>query len=225
MLSNEAFLKNVSWLNRLKLRVSYGQVGNDNFGSSNGLYQWMSLYGSAVNGGEAAYYKVQNENPELKWETNSSLNIGLETRLFNRVNLSFEYYNKHSDDLLFKFIQPLSAGATDSSTGLSTVWRNIGDVSNKGWEFSADGDIIRNREWEWNVGLNLSKVKNKIGKLPDKDREEGITNGDFQKFKEGHSIYEFWLYQYAGVDQMTGRSVYLPDFNAYYIAGEDGKHP
>ena len=50
---------------------------------------------------------------------------------FNRVNLSFEYYNKHSDDLLFKFIQPLSAGATDSSTGLSTVWRNIGDVSNK----------------------------------------------------------------------------------------------
>ena len=225
MLSNEAFLKIVSWLNRLKLRVSYGQVGNDNFGSSNGLYQWMSLYGSAVNGGEAAYYKVQNENLELKWETNSSLNIGLETRLFNRVNLSFEYYNKHSDDLLFKFIQPLSAGATDSSTGLSTVWRNIGDVSNKGWEFSADGDIIRNREWEWNVGLNLSKVKNKIGKLPDKDREEGITNGDFQKFKEGHSIYEFWLYQYAGVDQMTGRSVYLPDFNAYYIAGEDGKTP
>ncbi len=70
-----------------------------------------------------------------------------------------------------------------------------------------------------------SKVKNKIGKLPDKDREEGITNGDFQKFKEGHSIYEFWLYQYAGVDQMTGRSVYLPDFNAYYIAGEDGKTP
>ena len=99
MLSNEAFLKNVSWLNRLKLRVSYGQVGNDNFGSSNGLYQWMSLYGSAVNGGEAAYYKVQNENPELKWETNSSLNIGLETRLFNRVNLSFEYYNKHSGRL------------------------------------------------------------------------------------------------------------------------------
>ena len=68
-------------------------------------------------------------------------------------------------------------------------------------------------------------MKNKIGKLPDKDREEGITNGDFQKFKEGHSIYEFWLYQYAGVDQMTGRSVYLPDFNAYYIAGEDGKTP
>lgn len=225
MLSNETFLKNISWLDLLKLRVSYGQVGNDNFGSSNGLYQWMSLYDSAVNGGEAAYYKVQNENPALKWETNSSLNIGLETRLFNRVNLSFEYYDKRSNDLLFKFIQPLSAGATDLSTGLSTVWRNIGDVSNCGWEFSVDGDIVRNREWEWNVGLNLSKMKNKIGKLPDKDREEGITNGDFQKFKEGHSIYEFWLYQYAGVDQMTGRSVYLPDFNAYYAAGEDGKTP
>lgn len=225
MLSNEAILKEVSWLDRLKLRFSYGQVGNDNFGSNNGLYQWMSLYGSGVNGGEAAYYKVQNENPELKWETNSSLNIGLEARLFNRVNLSFEYYDKRSNDLLFKFIQPLSAGATDSSTGLSTVWRNIGDVSNRGWEFSIDGDIIRNREWEWNIGLNLSKVKNKIGRLPDKDREEGIVNGDYQKLKEGHSIYEFWLYQYAGVDQMTGRSVYLPDFETYYIAGEDGKTP
>jgi len=225
MLSNEAFLKNVSWLDRLKLRVSYGQVGNDNFGSDNGLYQWMSLYGSAVNGGEAAYYKEQNENPALKWETNSSLNIGLETRLFNRVNVSFEYYDKRSDDLLFKFIQPLSAGATDLSTGLSTVWRNIGDVSNYGWEFSIDGDVLRNREWEWNIGLNLSRMKNKIGKLPEKDREEGIANGDFQKFKEGHSIYEFWLYQYAGVDQMTGRSVYFPDFNAYYVAGEDGKTP
>ncbi|WP_223854720.1 TonB-dependent receptor [Bacteroides sp. GM023] len=225
MLSNEAILKEVSWLDRLKLRFSYGQVGNDNFGSNNGLYQWMPLYGSTVNGGEAAYYKVQNENPELKWETNSSLNIGLETRLFNRVNLSFEYYDKRSNDLLFKFIQPLSAGATDSSTGLSTVWRNIGDVSNRGWEFSIDGDVFRNREWEWNVGLNLSKVKNKIGRLPDKDREEGIVNGDYQKFKEGHSIYEFWLYQYAGVDQMTGRSVYLPDFETYYIAGEDGKTP
>lgn len=225
MLSNEAFLKNVSWLNRLKLRVSYGQVGNDNFGSDNGLYQWMSLYGSAVNGGEAAYYKEQNENPALKWETNSSLNIGLETRLFNRVNVCFEYYDKRSDDLLFKFIQPLSAGATDLSTGLSTVWRNIGDVSNYGWEFSIDGDVLRNREWEWNIGLNLSRMKNKIGKLPEKDREEGIANGDFQKFKEGHSIYEFWLYQYAGVDQMTGRSVYFPDFNAYYVAGEDGKTP
>ena len=223
MLSNEAFLKDVLWLDRLKLRLSYGQVGNDNFGSNNGLYQWMSLYGSTVSGGKAAYYKVQNENPELKWETSSSLNIGLETRLFNRVSVSFEYYDKCSNDLLFKFIQPLSVGATDSSTGLSTVWRNIGDVSNRGWEFSIDGDVVRNREWEWNVGINLSKVKNKIGKLPEKDHKDGITNGDYQKFMEGHSIYEFWLYQYAGVDQMTGQSVYLPDFDTYYIAGEDGK--
>lgn len=222
MISNETFLKDISWLDRLKLRVSYGQVGNDNFGSSNGLYQWMSLYGSTINGQEAAYYKVQNENQELKWETNSSLNIGLETRLFDRVNLSFEYYDKRSEDLLFKFIQPLSTGATDSATGLSTVWRNIGNVSNRGWEFCIDGDIIRNRTWEWSAGLTLSKVKNKIGKLPDKDREEGIVNGDFQKIMEGHSIYEFWLYQYAGVDQLTGQSVYQPDFSNFYVAAEDG---
>lgn len=223
MISNESFLRDVSWLNRLKLRVSYGQVGNDNFGNSDGLYPWMFLYGATVNGGTAAYFKVQNENVELQWETNSSLNIGLETRLFNRVNMSFEYYDKRSNDLLFKFIQPLSTGATDASSGLSTIWRNVGNVSNRGWEFSIDGDIISNREWEWNLGLNLSKVKNKIGKLPDKDREQGIINGDYHKLMEGHSIYDFWLYQYKGVDQMTGQSVYLPDFNTYYLAGSNGK--
>lgn len=225
MLSNETFLKKLSWLNRLKLRFSYGQVGNDNFSSDNGLHPWMALYSGVVNGGEAAYIKIQNENPALKWETNSSLNVGIETRLFDRVNLSFDYYDKRSDDLLFKYIQPLSAGSTDFSTSYSTVWRNIGNVSNRGWEFNVDGDIIRNRDWEWKAGVSLSKVKNKIGKLPEKDREEGITNGDYQKFMEGHSIYEFWLYQYAGVDQMTGKCVYLPDFNSYYIAGEDGTTP
>lgn len=223
MISNESFLRDVSWLDRLKLRVSYGQVGNDNFGNSDGLHPWMLLYGATVSGGTAAYFKVQNENLELKWETNSSLNIGLETRLFNRMNVSFEYFDKRSNDLLFKFIQPLSTGATDISSGLSTLWKNIGNVSNRGWELSIDGDIISNREWEWNLGLNLSKVKNKIGKLPDKDRKEGIINGDYHKLMEGHSIYDFWLYQYAGVDQMTGQSVYLPDFDTYYLAGKDGK--
>lgn len=222
MLSNESFLQHVSWLNHLKLRFSYGQVGNDNFGSQNGLYQWMSLYTPTKNNAQPAYYKSQNENPALQWETNASLNAGLEVRLFDRLNLTFDYYDKRSDDLLFSFIQPLSTGATDSQLAVSTVWRNIGNVSNRGWELSADGDIIRNRTWEWNVGLNLSKVKNKIGKLPEKDRDEGIQNGDYQKVMEGHSLYDFWLYQYAGVDQMTGHSVYLPDFDAYYLAGEDG---
>lgn len=221
MISTEAFMKGIRWIDRLKLRLSYGQVGNDNFLQGQ-LHQWMGLYGASFNGGEGAYYKMQNENPELKWETSSSLNIGLEARLLNRINLSFEYFDKRSDDLLFLYTRPLSAGATNSTSGTSTVWRNIGNVSNRGWEFSIDADFLRTRNWEWNVGLSLSKIKNKIGKLPDKDRKEGILSGDYQKLMEGHSIYDFWLYQYAGVDQLTGRSLYLPDLDTYYIAGTNG---
>lgn len=223
MVSDEAFMRDVSWVDRLKARMSYGSVGNDN--AAAGYYKWMALYGNATYGGEAAYFKIQNESPDLKWETNSSFNIGVEARLFDRVNVSFDYFDKRSDDLLFLFTQPLSAGATDAASGTSTVWRNVGEVKNYGWELSADADVVRSRDWTWNVRLNLYKVRNKIGRLPEKDREEGILSGDYHKLAEGRSIYEFWLYQYAGVDRLTGRGLFQADLGAYYPAAADGRTP
>ena len=224
IVSNEAFMQDVSWINNLKLRFSYGQVGNDNFGSGS-LYKWMQLYSSITEyGGSAAYFKTQNENKDLKWETNSTWNVGVDTRIFNRVNLSFNYFDKRSDDLLFSFVQPLSSGATDSSTAQSTVWKNVGSMSNRGWELSIDGDVVRNRDWQWNVGVNLWKTKNKVGRLPDKEREQGILVDNYYKLQEGESFYDFWLYQYEGVDQMTGQAVYRPDYNVYFIADSEG-HP
>lgn len=227
MLSNEAFLKDVSWLDMLKLRASYGEVGNDNANlATSALYQWMALYASTQNGGEAAYYKLQNESKDLKWESNTSLSLAMEARLFDRLNVSIEYFDKRSRDLLFDVSLPLSAGGTDDTTGLSSITRNIGTVSNRGWEFSVDADIFRTKDWTWNAGLRLSTLKNKIVKLPLENRENGILDDvNYKKYMEGHSCYDFWLYQFAGVDQMTGQSLYQPDFEAYYVAGEDGKTP
>ena len=88
-----------------------------------------------------------------------------------------------------------------------TQWKNIGTVSNRGWEISLDYDIIANRKLRWNVGLDATFLKNKIVKLPE---GKDILNGS-QNFSEGHSIYEFYTYHYVGVDQLNGNALYTID--------------
>lgn len=101
----------------------------------------------------------------------------------------------------------MSAGPTDLwgtttvvPTGRSIITKNIGTVSNKGVDLALDADIIYNKNWRWNLGVNLTFLKNEIVKLPD---HKDITKG-VQKLSEGKSIYEFFTYTYAGVDQMDG---------------------
>lgn len=211
MISEETFMKDINWINSLKLRASYGEVGND---AGVDYYAYKSLYSSDTNSGMGAYYKTQNENKDLKWETSSSLDIALEGRLFDRMNFTIDFFNKESKDLLFNVYNPLSAGATgwpwdgdDPGTGMSSVYRNIGSVRNTGVEFSVDVDAIRTKDWTWNIGLNLTSLHNEITKLPD---GKDILNGT-QNYSEGHSIYEFYTYTYAGVDQLTGRALYDAD--------------
>ena len=222
MISKEEFMSDVDWVNDLKLRASYGEVGND---AGVDYYAYMALYNSDTNAGLGAYYKNQNLAKDIKWETTTSFDIAVEARLFDRLNVSVDYFDKRSRDLLFNVYNPLSAGATDlwgigsaDPTGMSTITKNIGSVSNRGIEFAADVDIIRNNDWNWNVGMNLTWLKNEIIELPDgKDILHGMQN-----FSEGHSIYEFYTYQYAGVDQLNGRSLYVADPEAIESAKQEG---
>ena len=160
-------------------------------------------------------------NENLKWETTSSFDIALEARLFDRWNVSVDYFDKRSRDLLFNVYNPLSAGSTDVwGTAMSSQYRNIGSVSNRGIEFATDVDVIRTNDWNWNVGFNMTWLKNKIIELPD---GEDILNG-VQMFSEGRSIYEFYMYQYAGVDQMNGRALYEIDPSKIEDAQANGYH-
>ncbi|WP_296259086.1 SusC/RagA family TonB-linked outer membrane protein [uncultured Phocaeicola sp.] len=212
MISEEKFMKGIDWINSLKLRASYGEVGND---AGVDYYAYKSLYSSDTNSGMGAYYKTQNANQDLKWETSSSFDIALEGRLFERLNFSIDFFNKKSKDLLFNVYNPLSAGATGwpwnadgtAGTGMSSIYKNIGSVRNTGVEIALDVDAIRTKDWRWNIGLNLTSLHNEITKLPD---GKDILNG-VQNFSEGHSIYEFYTYTYAGVDQLTGRSLFNAD--------------
>lgn len=221
IVSKESFMKDLSWVNFLKLRTDWGQVGNDAGASLNA---YKSLYSSALTYvGNPAYIMTQIGNDQLKWETGESWGIGLEARLFNRWNLNVEYFDRKNKDLLFNVYNPLSAGSTNLKDYSSTITQNLGTIANRGFELSTDVDIFRNKDWKVNLSANITFIKNKVTKLPEQNKE-GIIEGDVYKIEEGKSRYEFFTYSYVGVDQMTGNALYKADLENYKVMrGEDGK--
>lgn len=219
VITNESFMKNIEWISNTVLRLNWGQVGSD---SGSGYYDYMALYTSKLNNGMNGYYISNLENRDLKWETAESWGIGLDTRLFNRWNLTVEYFDKRNKDLLFDVQNPMSAGGTSVTGIASSITRNIGTISNRGIEIATDVDIYSDRNWTVNFQANATIIKNKVIKLPDQNKE-GIVDGT-KKIREGHDRYQYWLRDWAGVDQMTGRSLYLPDTENqnYFYRKADG---
>lgn len=220
-IKRESFMEDINWVNNLKLRASYGEVGND---AGVNYYGYMALYTIDKNGGNAALLKKSLSAPDIKWETTQTLDFALEGRLFDRLNFQIGYFDKRSKDLLFEVRLPLSAGSypwVDSDNGAPmnlTQYKNIGTVSNRGVEIALDVDAVNNKDWRWNIGLDATFLKNKVVKLPDgKDILHGMQN-----YSEGHSIYEFYTYHFEGVDQMTGQSLYTIDPDKKETAAADG---
>lgn len=218
VVTKEDFMKPISWVNNLKLRADYGLVGND---AGAGYYSYMALYDSKQNHNTGAYYLSQLANTKLKWETGASFGIGVDARLFNRWNISAEYFDKRNKDLLFNVYLPLSAGATSSSSAEATITENMGTISNRGFEINTDVDIFKNKDWTVNLSANASFIKNKIVELPEQDKD-GIISGIY-KIAEGKSRYEFFTYTYVGVDQMTGNSLYKANLENYHVTTADGQ--
>lgn len=208
MISNERFMKQASWVDFLKLRAAYGEVGND---QGAGYYAYKTLYGFNQNANEMAIVASQLGATNLKWETTQSFDIGIDARLWNRLDVTIDYFNKRSKDLIYNEKLPQSGGTLGTSETNPYITRNFGSVKNYGVEIALNVDLIRNRNWRWDLGVNATFLKNKIKELP---RHEGYEDGS-KRFEEGHSIYEFYLYQYAGVDQLTGYAMYEFDTETY----------
>ena len=217
VISNEAFMKKVDWVNYLKLRADYGEVGND---AGSGRYGYMALYNTTQNAKLGALWIDQLQNFDLKWETGQSWGIGLDGRLFNKLNFSIEYFDKRNKDLLFKVYNPLSAGATSTSDAESTITQNLGTISNKGVEISADIDVFKNKDWRINVGADITILKNEVVKLPEQNKD-GIIDGT-KKIVEGKSRYEFFTYTWEGVNTANGFSLYKFNDEDYFFT-KDGK--
>ena len=177
-ISNENFIKKIESISDLKLRLSYGQTGNQGIGSYASLAK-LSVYNypfaGAVQTGLANDLYAGPANEKLKWETTTAYNLGLDLGLFNnRINLSVDLYQKTTDNLLQNLIIP-------SSTGFQTKLVNSGSVENKGVEATLGGVILKNKAFEWNSNFNISFNRNKILSLsPDVTQQYGrnISTGD-----------------------------------------------
>ena len=136
----------------------------------------------------------------------TDFDFGVEGTLFDRLNFSLGYFDKRSKDLLFEVRFPLSAGSYFGNDAIQnlTQYQNIGTISNRGFEIMLNGDVVRSKDWTWNLSFDATTLSNKVLKLP---KGKDILHGQ-QNYSEGHSAYEWYTYHFVGVDQMTGKSLY-----------------
>ena len=198
-ITNENFMQPTkSWLNDLQLRVSYGSTGNSGIDP----YMALGLVGSTsnryVDQGGTAIANAGNE--DLTWETVKTFNLGLSGRVFDRVDFDFQFYNKITSDMLMSI--PYSY-----TTGFSSGYGNVAEMRNRGFDFTISADIIKTKDWYWNVKLNGNYNKNEITKLF--QNMDSYVLGDFQMLEVGHDVGEFYMVRWSHVDPADGQSVWL----------------
>ncbi len=204
-LIKESMFKNINWLDNLKLRASYGTVGNDGLDT---YFEYQALYGLGFNNAlEPGLLATKLANPDLTWEVNKTFNVGLDFELFkNRITGMIEYFDRGSSDLLFDVPLGLSSIITSRT-------QNIGSMSNKGIEAQLGFDIVRTQDFKWDLQLNVTKLKNNISKLP---AETPVINSGTKRLEVGKDLYAFYLRRWAGVDPADGAGLY------YIIPGTTG---
>ena len=202
-IDQENFMQDVSFINKLKVRASYGEVGNDDLFDS---YLSQARFSITSNAGAPALLFTDIGNTALQWETIENFDVALEFGLFNNfIDGSIEYYKKNSSDLLYNL--PIAP-----SNGLNQVPVNLGDMYNSGFEFALTGHLVNSNDFRWDLTLQASTFKNEITSLPDP-----FINGS-KRWAEGRSRFDFFLLRTAGVDPETGDQLFL-----LYEQNEDGE--
>ncbi|WP_081852506.1 SusC/RagA family TonB-linked outer membrane protein [Prevotella sp. 10(H)] len=206
-ISNEDFMKDVSFVNDLKLRFGYGVTGNDGFSAeyskitygsdqrwpvaSQNAYDWLMSYG-----------KSKTPNPDLKWEEKSEWNVGLDFSLFdNRLYGKFDTYKRKIKDMLFEVNAPTPPYAD------RVIFKNIGSLQNTGWEIEIGADIVRGKDWNYSTNINLSHNTTKLLDLGDISwiSSGGLPSpgspGDVLRVMQNSKVGSFYLYKFAGFDE------------------------
>ncbi len=200
-ISRENFMKDMKQLSNVKLRLSYGKTGNQEFpaGSSQLLY---TLSGNPGNFSQSQFF-----NPELKWEETKTLNAGLDfSVLAGKLNVTVEYFKRNTTNLLFP------REAADPVTPNSAVkWVNLPDanVDNSGVEISLNANIINKNDFTLSVGANVTFLKNSfndfVGELPTGEvNGQGLSGAYAQLIKSGYPLNSFYLKKYTGIDKAGG---------------------
>ena len=185
-----------SWLNDLQVKVSYGSTGNSGIAA----YQALGLVGSGpLYNGVSGTAVANAANPSLTWETVKTFNVALVGKVFNRFTYDLEYYNKTTSNMLLAI--PYSM-----TTGFSAGFGNIGEMYNRGFEFTIGADIIKTKDFFWNVKVNANYNKNRITKLinnADSYESDGL------RLEVGHAYGDYYGVIWDGVDPRDGQNVWL----------------
>ena len=193
--SQESFLKNLNWLNNLKLRASWGKLGNqgidDPYTASSVLSSGQAYtYGGSLVSGVAV---TNLKNVETTWETTTQSNAGVDLSFLNQFDITFDYFNKKTEDVLMKLPIPLTMG------NLGVPYQNVGAVSNKGVEFSVSWHKSLSNGMKLNSTFNISHIKNEVTDL---HGQEMVLNG-VAVLKVGEAVNSFYGYKTDGLYQVS----------------------
>jgi TonB-linked SusC/RagA family outer membrane protein len=196
ILSEENFLKNIEFISFLKLRASWGKTGNAEIGN----FPQLGLFtGDAGYGALPGQRPVQLSNPNLGWESTQQIDIGLDFGILkNRINGEIDYYEKNTTGLLLNVNVP-------GTTGFATQTKNVGSLTNKGFEFVLNTDNLVG-QFKWKTSLNASTNNNKITDLQGQVIEGGLAN--MSRAVEGQPLGTFFTVEYAGVDPTNGDALF-----------------
>jgi TonB-linked SusC/RagA family outer membrane protein len=196
-IDKENFMEDVSWVDNLKFRTSYGELGNSR---GIGYYPYQALFELDFNNqSESGFLRSSLGNPELQWETSKNFDIALEFGVLGRLSGSLEFYNKESSNLLFAVPVALS-------DGIASRQANIGTLFNRGVEVSLNYDIFKKEDFSWSINVNASTLQNEFTELP----QEEIINGT-KKLKVGKSLFDYWVRDWYGVDPTDGSGLFVAD--------------
>lgn len=203
---------NADWVDQLKLRASYGSVGN----RPTSLYPQYALYSTDKYNELPGGILSQVANDNLTWEKTFTTGVGVDFSMFNRVTITMDYYNKNTSNLLYQV--PLPA-----VTGVDNAWRNVGSVKNNGFETSVHVDILQGlKDWNWSVDANIGLNRNKVSELYGKQDQiitstgSGVIDDGNKILKPGLDADSWYLTEWAGVDPQTGEA-------NWYTTNEQGE--
>ena len=200
--SNEGFMQKLKVLSDLKLRASYGKVGNTDIGN----YPYLGLYNSFKYADYNGIGYSQAGNDKLQWETNTKKNIGADFGLLNnRITFSADYFITENDGLILAVPLPASLGVPGNS-----INKNIGSMENRGFEFSANADVLKSENFKWSLSGNLTLIENKVTGLVDGNDIIQTQNAETAYLiREGESLRSLYGFKYWGVNAANGNPVYF----------------
>jgi len=227
-MANMDFMKNLTIVNSLKPRISYGLAGRSDFGTNMAMPTYTTngrYFDDELNAWVIGYAPNGNANPDLRWEKLQSINVGVDFSLWDRLSGSVEYFNRQSLDLLFNYPAPQPPYV------YNRIFYNLGTTENTGIEVSLNGTVVKQKDFSWNSGINystgsttLKKLSNDLFKL---DAVEVHAKGgpgsteNFFRTEQGQKVGEFWGYEHAGVDSQGRLLVYNSEGNAIPISQAD----